>query len=140
MNEESIAQYIRETFADVQAETADGSFFFFHGAERNFPMITLVTKDSYDQFSNLDRPGIFRLNIGISRNTFHALFGTEPSPAGRTDDFTALDQIMPHPVYAQMFWVCVLNPSIATFERVQSLLAEAYDLAAKRLAERQARG
>lgn len=31
-------------------------------------------------------------------------------------DFTALDQIMPHPVYGKMFWVCVLNPSAATFQ------------------------
>ena len=69
--------------------------------------------------------------------------GTGPDRA-ETDavgyDFTALDRMMPHPVYGKMYWVCVLNPSIATFERVQSLLAEAYDLAAKRLAERQARG
>ena len=30
-------------------------------------------------------------------------------------DFTALDRIMPHPVYGKMYWVCVLNPSDETF-------------------------
>ncbi len=45
-------------------------------------------------------------------------------------DFTALDQVMPHPVYGRMYWVCVLNSSEETFEtKVQQLLAEAYDLA-----------
>ncbi len=37
---------------------------------------------------------------------------------------------MPHPVYGRMYWVCVLNPSKATFAKeVQGLLAEAYALA-----------
>jgi hypothetical protein len=42
-------------------------------------------------------------------------------------DFTALDQIMPHPVYGQMFWVCVLNPSPETFEAVQRSAQEPLD-------------
>ena len=41
-------------------------------------------------------------------------------------------QIMPHPVYAPQSWVCVLNPSDATFQAVRQLLAEAYDLAVRR--------
>ena len=36
---------------------------------------------------------------------------------------------MPHPVYGKMHWVCVLNPSAATFAKVQELLAEAYEMA-----------
>jgi hypothetical protein len=132
MNEQSIAQYITTTFDNIEVETADGSLFFFYGTERNFPIVTLVTKDSYDQFSQLDRPSVFRLNIGISRTTFRSLFATE-----RDYDFTALDQIMPHPVYGQMFWICVLNPSVATFEKVQPLMAEAYDSAVKRQASRE---
>jgi hypothetical protein len=39
-----------------------------------------------------------------------------------------------------MFWICVLNPSAATFQTVQPLLAEAYDLAVKKYAKRVARG
>jgi hypothetical protein len=136
MTDESIVQYMRESFANIQVETADGSIFFFYGTERNFPMATLVTKDSYDQFSNLNRPSVFRLNVGISRATFHSLFDAKPSASGTTYDFTALDQIMPHPVYGQMFWVCVLNPSVATFKQVQPLLAEAHDMAVKRQAKR----
>ena len=39
---------------------------------------------------------------------------------------------MPHPVYAAQSWVCVLNPSDATFESLRPLLAEAHQRAAER--------
>jgi hypothetical protein len=87
--------------------------------------------------SQLDRPGVFRLNIGVSKQTFQALLGTD-----RVDisgyDFTVLDKIMPHPDYAPQSWVCVLNPSAETFQTVRSLLAEAYDLAVRRNSRRKA--
>jgi hypothetical protein len=50
-------------------------------------------------------------------------------------DFTALDSIMPHPVYSKMYWVCVLNPSEETFKTVQELLVEAYDKAVRKRAK-----
>jgi hypothetical protein len=43
---------------------------------------------------------------------------------------------MPHPVYAPQGWVCVLNPSAETFERVKPLLREAYEIAVARVARR----
>ncbi len=52
----------------------------------------------------------------------------------------ALDQLLPRPVYARQRWVCVLNPSDATFEKVKPLLAEAYGLAVNRNAKRASRG
>jgi hypothetical protein len=72
---------------------------------------------------------VFRLNIGLSRESYRSLFLEEGSC-----DFTALDELMPHPVYGRMHWVCVLNPSEATFERLKPLLADAYELAVRRLA------
>ena len=113
--------------------------------------MTLVSSDLYDQFSNLNRPSVFRLNIGIGKQTFRSLFGEPSLPSGRDSaaissknssdyDFTALDQIMPHPVYGRMLWVCVLNPSEETFEtNVRQLLAEAYDLAVSKYKRRSAR-
>jgi hypothetical protein len=55
------------------------------------------------------------------------------SPVDTGHDFTVLDQLIPHPVYATQSWVSVLNPSAATFEAVRPLLDEAYGLAVKRL-------
>lgn len=105
-----------------------------------FPFATIVTKDygDFDNASNLDRPGVFRLNIGLPRRRFLELFGPaipEAGPDGvvRTGhDFTALDTLMPHPVYAAHGWVCVLNPSAATFRTLEPLLAEAYADAVRR--------
>ena len=44
---------------------------------------------------------------------------------------------MPHPYYASQYWVCVVNPSSATFEEVRPLLAEAHAFAVRK-AERRA--
>ncbi len=139
MDASSITRYLTETFPDIQVETSDESSFFFCGEERKFPFATLVTKDSYDTVSNLNRPGVFRLNIGLARATFLSFFGAQPARPGEADagpadcDFTALDRLMPHPVYGSMFWACVLNPSASTFEeKVRPLLAEAYEQASGR--------
>ena len=142
MDETSIAQYLSGAFPDVQTETSDGNSFFFVGAERHFPFATLVTNDAYDKVSGLDRPGVFRLNIGIGRETFLSLFHERPArpdadSAEGDHDFAALDRVMPHPIYGSMSWVCVLNPGAATWESVRPLLAEAHDLAAGRRAKRE---
>ncbi|GHO59765.1 DUF6194 family protein [Ktedonobacter robiniae] len=157
MNESEISQYIIGTFEGVDVVVASGDSFFFYNPDSNvppdhrFPFVTLVTSDINDQFSNLNRPTVFRLNIGISKQTFRSLFGELSHPSGRDSaaisgenssdyDFTALDQIMPHPVYGRMLWVCVLNPSEETFEtKVRQLLAEAYDLAVSKHKRRVAR-
>jgi hypothetical protein len=85
----------------------------------------------------LDRPNVFRLNIGVSRDTFQALFGHLPTEdITETYDFAAFDQVMPHPAYGRQSWVCILNPTPETFETVKPLLAEAYSRAAGQYARR----
>src|SRR6185312_10138673 len=91
--------------------------------------------------SQLDRPGVYRLNIGVSRDTFRSLFGYLPNEEpvnGVTYDFAALDKVMPHPAYGLQSYVCVLNPSPETFETVKPLLVEAYSLAASRYEKKKA--
>ncbi|GGR32008.1 hypothetical protein GCM10008957_48270 [Deinococcus ruber] len=130
------------TAAPLNAEQVDagGNLFFFapppagKPADHRLPFATLQISDEYDQASNLSRPGVFRLNIGVRRATFQALFA---SGDAAPHDFTALDTLLPHPVYAASSWLCILNPSRATFERLKPLLAEAYEQAAGRLARRQ---
>lgn len=144
MDEASITEYIASTFTGVDVvvasrengapEIAWGDTFFIYDPNRDlddvhrFPFATIVTKDygEFDNASNLDRPGIFRLNIGISKKTFAGLF------AEGDHDFTALDRLMPHPVYGRNHFACVLNPTASTFETVKPLLAEAYEIAVKR--------
>ena len=136
MNETAVADYITQTLPGVETSTAFGYTFFFYGSDHRLPFATLAASDNeYDRVSNLDRPGVFRLNIGVSRPTFQALFGAAPPDLSRYD-FTALDVIMPHPDYAPQNYICVLSPGAATLETVRALLAEAYDLAVQRDARR----
>jgi Family of unknown function (DUF6194) len=147
MDETSIIQYITDTFANVEMASTAGYTFFFYGADRKLPFATLATQDDdFDRASNLNRASVFRLNIGVSKDTYRSLFGPQPAPpgpAGVVDtghDFSALDQLLPHPVYAPQSWVCVLNPSAETFQAVKPLLAEACALAVRRHAKREGRG
>lgn len=129
MTEATITQYIADTFENTYVVESGGNKFFFYaaliGEQNNFPFITLVVSDEYDQFSDLNRPEVFRLNIGVSKATFKSLFGDDSKT--KEYDFTALDKLMPHPVYGNMYWLCVLNPADNTVEIVKTLLAEAYE-------------
>ncbi|RIX83568.1 DUF6194 family protein [Acidovorax cavernicola] len=130
MTEDDITQHLIDTLGGGHFEVADDNTFFFHGADNKFPFATLVTKDNeFDSASNLNRPGVFRLNVGVGKATFRALFGEQ---ASADIDHTALDRLMPHPVYAKMYWVSVINPSATTFETVKPLLTEARNLLASR--------
>jgi hypothetical protein len=157
MNEAEISRYITDTFKGVDVVVSSGTSFFFYNPDSNlppdhrFPIVTIVTSDIYDQFSNLNRPSVFRLNIGVGKQTIQSLFGSpkrttgsdtvaEDDDANSNYDFTALDQVMPHPVYGRMHWVCVLNPSVETFQtKVRPLLAEAYELAVSKYNRQTAR-
>lgn len=153
MDQDTIIQYIAETFAGLEiVRPTDGlgagDTYFYYDPQHDLdpahrlPFATIVTKDygEFDNASQLDRPGVFRLNIGVGRETFRKLHGYAPGGAENTGvDYATLDTLMPHPVYATQLWVCVLNPSSATFESVKPLLAEAYSIVAARYANKQAR-
>ena len=126
-----------ETYPGVDIVTAMGAHFFSLDPEKHWPnFATIVTTDEHDMGSpsNLTaRPGLYRLNIGVSRETFDRLVGAVTAP-----DYEALDTILPHPVYAKQHWISILNPSAETFETVvKPLLDEAHDrIAATRARQR----
>ena len=100
------------------------------------PFATMISSDNeYDRISKLDRPGVYRLNIGVSNPTFVSLFGADKVDPEEYD-YTAIDRIMPHPEYYAQSFICVLSPSPATFVQVQAFLAEAYELARVRNSKR----
>ena len=132
MDEATVANYITDTFPGVETTTNFGYIFFFYKTDHMVPFATIASSDNeYERISNLDRPSVFRLNIGVSRETFQSLFGTEKVDVS-TYDFTALDVIMPHPDYSPQNFICVLSPSEATFGEVRALLAEAYEIAVRK--------
>lgn len=139
MDETTVSEYIRASFPGVETASTGPYTFFFYGSDRKLPFATLANADDpYDHASELDRPGVYRLNISVSRHTYRSVFGPESPRLGQSGvvetghDFATLDRLLPHPVYAPQSWICVLNPSDETFGTVQPLLSEAHDRAVKR--------
>ena len=92
---EAITRSIRDMYPDSDVVTIEGGSFFSLDAERHFPnFATLVWSDDFDQASELSRPGVFRLNLGVGRATFDRLVGTIDDP-----DYAAFDRFLPHPIY-----------------------------------------
>ena len=136
---DAMTRYLLDSFDSVEMTEAMGYLFFFYDGERKMPFATIGLEDNdYDRVSQLDRPGVYRLNIGVRKETYRDLFGPPPAAPGASGvvdtghDFAALDQLLPHPTYAPQAWVCVLNPGAETWPQVQALLAEGYDLAVSR--------
>jgi len=110
---------------------------------RGVYFVTVKERDGEnDVASDLDRDGVYRVNLGISEETYQSLFGEPPDRPAKGEhvatghDFTVLDEISPHPTYAWMRWVAVLNPSDETVERMRPLFDEAYDRAQDKFTER----
>jgi hypothetical protein len=126
---DEITAWITATYPHTVVAEAMGATFFSLD-ERQWPnFATIVTSDEHDMGtpSDLAREGVFRLNLGVGRETFERLVGSATDP-----DYAALDTIIPHPVYARQRWIAILNPSRPTFDDVvKPLIAEAHS----RLAE-----
>ncbi|MDC0948398.1 DUF6194 family protein [Gammaproteobacteria bacterium] len=142
-----IAEHILTTLPDVINVDAWGEQSFFYNPQQRLPrgvyFATIKSKDGEnDSASNLNRKDVFRLNIGIGPLLYTELFGARPArPAkGKTvatgHDFGALDEWMPHPVYAWMGWTCILNPSERSFEDAASHIAAAHRIAVSKFDKR----
>lgn len=56
----------------VESLEVNGDTFFFVGdqpEDQRMPFATLVHSDAHDLASNLARPGVYRLNLGLSRES-----------------------------------------------------------------------
>ncbi|MGY1779825.1 DUF6194 family protein [Geodermatophilus sp. SYSU D01036] len=128
---------------DGSPEAAWGDVFLYWAPDgvvpRTQPFATVVTKDQPgDRSSRLDRPGTFRVNVGVGREEFTALVGRAPrEPAG--DDEPAPDEadtVLAHPVYGGLGWICVVDPGPRTAATVRDLLTRAHARARARTERR----
>jgi hypothetical protein len=137
---EAIIAFSAEHLPGVRTDTADeasgapeiawGDTFIYTGPNERMPFATIVVKDypDFDTESELDRPGVFRLNIGVGKARFTELLGYPPAEHAAHAaefDYTAFDRLLPHPVYAVQGWVSIVNPGPATTELAASLLKAA---------------
>ena len=147
MTPDEILQYCLDTLEETVLVNSWGERGIFYNPEnklkRGIYVLTIKEKDGdNDKGSNLDRDGVYRVNIGLRKTTFQKMYGYIPARPAAGEivdmdcDFTATDTILPHPVYAWMSWISILNPSIDTFQRLQTLIRESYEYAKEKFKKR----
>src|SRR5262249_39034266 len=121
MNQSEVEAFV-EKLDNVQREENFGYIFYFVGEDHLVPFVSIAASDNeYDKVSNLNREGVFRINIGISRTAYDELVGhIQPENI----DYTALNVFLPHPEYAKQHFVCILNPSGENDALTQELMVE----------------
>ncbi|MGV4926751.1 DUF6194 family protein (plasmid) [Streptomyces sp. BHT-5-2] len=130
----------------VFPELVWGDAFFYYAPDGQVPQNvqpygTIVTKNyPGDDASDLDAPGRWRVSIHVDRTTFAQLTGEQPRHLARHRDHASTDTVLPHPVYGELGWVCVVSPGERTTDMVGQLLRDAHDAARARLERRQERG
>ena len=146
---EDIITEIENRFEAVIPKNSWGETSLFYNPGRVLPngVYFCTVKESNgenDKASDLDREGVFRLSIGIEKESYEKRFGVTPGrPRKGTTintghDFAALNELMPHPVYGWMSWVQILNPSVSTFDSLLPLIAEAHARAVTRFSRKAA--
>ena len=147
MMTEDIISYTLSTLKDTILLKSFGEYGVFYNPnkllKKGIYILTIKDKDGdNDRSSMLNREGIFCLNIGLRKQTFINMFNYIPKrpPKGKivdmNFDFTITDLIMPHPVYAWMSWIRILNPSKKTFEQLKPLINESYEFAKEKFIKR----
>jgi hypothetical protein len=128
---------------DDTPEIAWGDTFFYYSPDgvvpqATQPFATIVTKDyPGDDKSELDRPGAFRVNVAAGKETFVRWTGHSPRDlAEYTDDPSASDVVIAHPVYGSLGWLAIKNPGERTDETLRELLHTAHQLARSRYERR----
>lgn len=121
-----------------KASWGETSLFYNPGSVRPNGVYFCTIKEhdgDNDTASNINREGVFRLALALSGKTYARLFGGKPKRPGKGDhvsldcDFTEINKLMPHPVYAWMGWAQILSPSCELFDEIYHLIEEAYQLA-----------
>jgi hypothetical protein len=129
-DQDEMIQLIRDAFPDAVVAQIDSASFFSLD-EKHWPnFATVVWTDEHDMGtpSNLARPGVYRVNVGVDREAFQRLVGSMTAP-----DYAAFDRFIPHPIYAKQRWISILNPSHATVrDSLMPLIAAGHDRLARK--------
>jgi hypothetical protein len=110
---------------DGTPEVAWGDLFFYYAPDdvvpNGQPFATVVTKDYPGEPSSALAPGEFRVNVDTGNR-------------GRRDavDPTQRDQVLPHPVYGHLGWICVVQPGPGSTAELQTRLRDAHHAAKRR--------
>ena len=111
MKPNEILSYCLSTYQDIVLVDSWGEHGIFYNPnrvlKRGVYVLTVKEKDeNNDKSSMLNRDNVYRVNVGLKKEHFISRFGylpQRPIAGGVVDmnfDFSSLDTIMPHPVYA----------------------------------------
>lgn len=138
----SFVRGVVQALPGIVSSGGSGDTFLFYDPDgitdpaSRFPFATVVTGDRYDRASRLDRDArTYRVNLGVPRRAYEELFGPAPRQAAGREvidtgvDYSATDTLLPHPFYAPMHWVAVVNPAARTRVALAALAEQAHDLA-----------
>ncbi|MFF0318402.1 DUF6194 family protein [Micromonospora sp. NPDC005252] len=122
---------------DGSPEGAWGDRFFYVGPDRRQPFATIVEHDvpGFDEAAQLDRPGVFRLNLDLGRAEFERMFGFPPKAFEEhrdAFDFARLDTVTPHPGYALYGFASIVMPGPQMLPEIDRLLTVAHTRAVDR--------
>ena len=137
---EELIDYCKESMDDLNIINSWGETAIFYNPgqrlKRGIYIATIKESDGKnDSSSHLNREGVYRLNIGVNKETFTRRFGPLPKRASAGEvvdmgyDFSTLDKFLPHPVYAWMGWICILNPSADKMNEIKACLLDAFTYA-----------
>lgn len=122
---------LRPAPGDGSPEVAWGDLFFHYAPDAvvppGQPFATVVTKNYPGEPSSGLGSGIFRVNVDAGRRG-----------QAQTVDVTGRDQVLPHPVYGRLGWVCIVQPGPGTAGQLRALLREAHAAAQRRWDRRHA--
>ena len=135
---ENIINRITTDLEGVVPKNSWGETSLFYNPGNKLPngvyFCTIKEKDGdNDKSQNLSKNGVFRLSIGVPKETYENLFGEKPKRPAKGEivktahNLIAENMLMPHPIYAWMSWVCILSPSKNKFEEIYPLIIEAHD-------------
>lgn len=97
-------------------EVAWGDTFCYYDPQRTedqkWPFATVVVHDTpaWDEVSDLQRPGAFRVNLHVGRA--HVPDASADLDYNQPDvDYSQPDVVLPHPQYAAQGWVAIVSPT-----------------------------
>jgi hypothetical protein len=137
MNPTELENWILENYKGIVVTNAYRERSFFYNPQYSLPkgiyFATIKESDGpNDRASKLDREGIYRFSIGVGKKQYQEMFGEVPKRPTKGNivsldfDFSTLNEIMPHPIYAWMGWVFILNPELEVIESIKNLLDISY--------------
>ncbi|VEP14263.1 conserved hypothetical protein [Hyella patelloides LEGE 07179] len=142
INQSTIETYLLKTYEHINPVNSWGERSYFVNPKmklkRGSYFATVKSKDGEnDKASYLNRPGVFRLNIGLTPEKYEEMFGLRPLRPVKSGvvegnfDFQALNIFIPHPVYGWCGWIAINNPDEDNFEKSKEYLDVAYKKAFK---------